>query len=74
MCFFHRAFSHSCRSIQFQDWKSDFKQYMASVGGWPILDGSAWKEVPWWKILTKTVSRSLVSVVTDRLLEPGKTC
>ena len=46
---------------------------MASVGGWPILDGDAWKEVPWWKMVTKTVSRSIISVMTDKLLEPGET-
>ena len=68
----YRAFSHSCFSVQSQDWKSDFKKYTKSVGGWPILDGASWKEVPWWTIVSKTVSRSIISVVTDKLLEPGE--
>ena len=70
---FFRAFSHSCFSVHSQDWKSDFKHYMASVGGWPILEGPVWKEVPWWQLASKTVSNVIISVVTDTLLEPGET-
>ena len=68
----HRAFVQSCISVQSQDWKSDFKKYMKSVGGWPILDGASWKEVPWWEIVSKTVSNLIISVVTTTLEEKGE--
>ena len=42
---------------------------MRSVGGWPLLDGASWQEVPWWTLVSKTVSRSIISVVTDTLEE-----
>ena len=67
-----RSYTKSCLTINSQDWKSDFKKYLKSVGGWPLLDGKAWKEVPWWKMVANSLSNSILSVTTTTLLEAGE--
>ena len=61
----------SCFTVNSQDWKSEFKKYIKTVGGWPLLEGKAWKEIPWWKMVSNSLSNSIFSVVTSTFLEAG---
>ena len=38
----------------------DFKAFLKTMGGMPVLEGSSWKKVPWWDVLIKTFSNVII--------------
>ena len=69
LIYFARAFYQSCITAPNQDGLKDFQKFLKTMGGLPALEGSAWKEIPWWQLLIRTYSEAVLSVGT--IWEPG---
>ena len=48
-----------------QDGLKDFQAFLETMGGMPVLQGSAWKEVPWWEVFMKTFSQIILVIAKE---------